>query len=717
MKKVLMTLMAVVMTMGVMAIPAKRGLWSTIQLANGTEVRVERVGDEHGHWLRAADGTCYVMNAEGKYVKESANVLTAKRQARLEAKQAKKRAIYASTSDGLGQKGKMSMGSVPSIGEFTIPVVMVQFSDLKFKSTTTVAKMNRYYNEEGYHDESGCVGSVRDYFKASSGGQFVPTFEVVGIVTLDKGYAYYGTNDSDGSDQHLDELPGHVISKAISTLGADFSKYVVQAGDENHTTGVPLLAMFYAGKGEATESQTNANSKYMWPCEWDDVEDAQGGNYNGVHFNSFFIGNELYTGGSSLMGMGVFCHEFGHALGLPDFYVTDYSYENDDPFGMWSIMDTGGYEGDSYAPMGYNAYEKSYMGWLELKEIGTAEEVVLQSPQGKAENSAYIIRNSTNETFIFENRQPGTFYPSEYGSGVLVTRIAYNYNQWKSNTLNNTQKKKRACVLTANGAKMSFSAENANLYGGSKTSIGALKTLSGTSMDANITKITKNNDGTITLTMKTQGGGTIDPDPTPGPGDDTPVSGVVFKETFDKCDGEGGNDDKWSGGMKAPSLQADNDGWTANDDKVYGANKCARFGKTGVTGTGTTPTFTLNGTATLTFRAGAWNASADGTTLELEVANGTVTPSSVTMTKGQFKEFTATVTGHGDVEITFAATKGRFFLDDVLVQGETSTAISTVRTQKAESRIFTLDGRYVGTDFNALNRGLYIVNGRKVVIK
>ena len=88
-----MTLMAVAMTMSVMAIPAKRGLWSTIQLANGTEVRVERVGDEHGHWLRAADGTCYVMNAEGKYVQESANVLTAKRQARLEAKQAKKRAI------------------------------------------------------------------------------------------------------------------------------------------------------------------------------------------------------------------------------------------------------------------------------------------------------------------------------------------------------------------------------------------------------------------------------------------------------------------------------------------------------------------------------------------------------------------------------------------------------------------------------------------------
>ena len=45
-----------------MAVPAKRGLWSTITLSDGTQVRVELKGDEHLHYLQATDGTCYVKN-------------------------------------------------------------------------------------------------------------------------------------------------------------------------------------------------------------------------------------------------------------------------------------------------------------------------------------------------------------------------------------------------------------------------------------------------------------------------------------------------------------------------------------------------------------------------------------------------------------------------------------------------------------------------------
>lgn len=70
------------------------------------------------------------------------------------------------------------------------------------------------------------------------------------------------------------------------------------------------------------------------------------------------------------MGIGVFVHEFGHALGLPDFYCTDYSYENNAGFGMYDVMDQGAYYG-LYArmPVGYTAYEKSFMGWLQIPEL------------------------------------------------------------------------------------------------------------------------------------------------------------------------------------------------------------------------------------------------------------------------------------------------------------------------------------------------------------
>ena len=152
MRKIFLSLCLLAVVVTAMAIPSKPGLWSYITLADGTEVRVQRVGDEHGHWLRAEDGRCFVMEGDS-YVLVDAETVQAKRQSRMEVKSARRRAIYSSTSDGLGKKGTMSMGAVPSIGEYTIPVVMVQFSDLKFKSSTTVAKMKRYYNEEGYSDE------------------------------------------------------------------------------------------------------------------------------------------------------------------------------------------------------------------------------------------------------------------------------------------------------------------------------------------------------------------------------------------------------------------------------------------------------------------------------------------------------------------------------------------------------------------------------------
>ena len=691
-----------------MAVPSKPGLWSTITLSDGTQVLVQRVGDEHMHWFQAADGTCYSIDGD-KYVKAEEEVLETMRQSRI-ATRAARRAITSSTTDGLGKKGKMSMGSCPSIGEFTIPVVMVQFKDTKFKASTTVAKMTRMYNEEGYHDESGTAGSVRDYFKAQSGGQFVPTFDVVGIVTLDTVAAYYGTNDSYGNDKNLDKLPLHVTKAAKEQLGIDFSKYVVPAGDSNHKKGVPLLAMLYAGKGEATEQESTANSKLLWPCEWDDVEDSYGGNYDGVHFNSFFIGNELL--GNRLMGMSVFCHEFGHALGLPDFYCTDYNYGNDDGFGYWSIMDAGAYvNSECRFPMGYTAYEKSYLGWLDMKEIGNADTITLQSPLGLAEGSAYIIRNSSTETFIFENRQTGTWYPSSFGNGVLVTRIAYSSSYWKQNIVNNTQSKKRACILTADGSKITSYARSSHLYGNGKNAIESLKTLSGTSKNIDVKKIVKNGDGTISLIFKVAD--------TPLPQDTTQVNipvakgDVIFYESFDQCMGRGGNDAIWSGNAGNGTIVYDNEGWEATAGK--GADECGKFGISSMAGSATTPTIVLNGQAVLSFRAAAWNTIVDDTQMVLSAQGGTVAPTYITLPKGEWGDFKANVTGTGSVRITFS-TANRFFLDEVKLQlVEGTNAIESIASQSSvHDDIYDLSGRRI---VGKPRKGLYIVNGRKVLMK
>lgn len=504
-----------------------------IAQSDGTQVMVYKNGDGHLAFYTTLDNRvvvrneqgdlCYaVLNKDGRLVAgnvvahdeadrsatETAYVETkalqpsdAVVQRKVQRRQApKRRACYASTADGLGKYGQSGMGAVNSIGEYTIPVIMVQFKDLKFKSSTTKAKMTRFYNEEGYSDETLCVGSVRDYFKSQSRGMFVPTFDIVCTVTLDKNYVKYGKNitsgEYEGYDVGLAEDNFFVtesIKKAVEQ-GVDFSKYVVNGG-------VPLVSILYAGPGEATEEN---GDDYIWPCEYDIDEDIEG-----VHFNSFFVGNELDYGGS-LMGMGVFCHEFGHALGLPDFYCTDGNYDEDDPMSNWSIMDTGAYVNDSRSPIGYNAYERSYLGWLDILELTEEGDMTLTSYDDATGNPAMLIRNSQKEYFILENRQPGTWYPADMGSGLLLTRFVYDKTEWDENTLNNTQKKKRAMVITANGKKMYYSGEQANLYGNAQKNITSLPLYSGSKLTTKpVYNITKNQDGTITFSYLVNTGGEI----------------------------------------------------------------------------------------------------------------------------------------------------------------------------------------------------------------
>lgn len=152
----------------------------------------------------------------------------------------------------------------------------------------------------------------------------------------------------------------------------------------------------------------------------------------------------------------------------------------------------------------------------------------------------------------------------------------------------------------------------------------------------------------------------------------------VFNETFDKNEGTGGNDGSWSGSIATNDLVPDNSRWTFVNGK--GANGCAKFGSGDNKGSATTPALGESGTLTLSFRAGAWDYKSENTTLNLSVSAGTIDESSVTLTKGEFKTYTATITNATEeTKITFEAanaSNNRFFLDDVVVtkQGVALTA-------------------------------------------
>lgn len=364
----------------------------------------------------------------------------------------------ASTDDGLGQYGTPGRGTVCSLGETLIPVIMVNFSDKAFQPHNDADKVTRFFNEPGYHDEDslGCIGSVKDYFEAQSNGLFSPSFRVVAHVTLDNGYQYYGANGSDGArDPNLNVMVTEAIDKASETV--DFAEYATEGA-------VPLVTVMFAGPGEQSSFEDGYND-YIWACYSTRSHTANGGT---VRINSFFVGNELLqmygsspndVTGAALDGVGLFCHEFGHALGLPDLYYTGKDDEIRNTIltmGYWDIMDYGQYFMNGYAPPGYTAYERSMLGWLQVHEL-TEPTYALLYPFGQEAQgpTAYVIRNPENEKeyYLLENRQVGTWYPSRMGTGMFVQHIDYDSNAWQYNTVNVNPDCQRVEFVPADGVK------------------------------------------------------------------------------------------------------------------------------------------------------------------------------------------------------------------------------------------------------------------------
>lgn len=144
---------------------------------------------------------------------------------------------------------------------------------------------------------------------------------------------------------------------------------------------------------------------------------------------------------------------------------------------------------------------------------------------------------------------------------------------------------------------------------------------------------------------------------------------TFFYESFDSCDGTGGNDGKWNGSIATNDISVT--GWTFI--KANGANACVKLGSGKDLGKATTPALGINtSTATLSFKAGAWNVDKENTTINVTANNGgTVEPSTITLKKGEWTDYTCTISGATErTTLTFAASQeknNRFFLDEVMV--------------------------------------------------
>lgn len=708
------------LVLSVWAVPAKRGVWCSLSLVDGTEVKAQLVGDEFLHYYVSEDGTKYVQDESTGLYRKMTDEVTAQRRAavrRAQAQGRQKRMLRKAQASNVFQGTKKGL------------IILVQFTDSKFKSGHDLALYRRIANDENYSGNN-FRGSIKDYFKAQSHGQFELDFDVAGICQLQHPYAYYGKNNS----QKEDVKPGEMVAEACLWAhehGINFSKY-----DWNGDGEVDQVFVLYAGHGEASYKDANTIWPHMYYLSASDYGKPL--SLDGVTVDTYACSSEL-NGDGNLDGIGTFCHEFSHCMGFPDLYDTS---SDGGWFGMgdFDLMCSGSYNGDSKCPAGYSAYEKAECGWLTLKDMTNIEQqtsIVGVQPMS-ADGDAYIIKNKGHEDeyYILENRQKTGWDSYLPASGLMITHVDYDADIWDWNMPNTSGKyedangntktndHQRLTIFRA-GKSTDEYGDASDLYPyGSNNSLtktsSPTSTLYNTNSDGSkymhvaITDIAIAADGTASFTLSKE----------EHQGGDVPVipsGSTLLYESFDECDGTGGNDGIWGGrSIGAGTPTYDNKGWTSTQGKVYASSACVRVGTSSVNGDITTPSFTVNGKAVLSFKAGAWNTSGDGTTLNLSVSNGTISPSSVTMKKGEWTDYNVTITANGNVKTTFKASKLRFFLDEVKVTDASTSGIREIEGSRSSSIVayYTLGGIQVTVPSSGIYLARYADGTiKKVVIR
>ena len=393
MKKILATLALLLGALHILsAVPAYPGKIRMTQ-PDGSVITIRLHGDEWFHYATDESGQVVARDADGFY--RPAPMPTAAE--REEAVQMRKAAQQ--------MRQSMAKASSLSIGTHRIPVVLVNFSDKEFVTTDPNTAFSNMLNQDGYSANGG-TGSVHDYYYENSHGAYDPVFEVFGPVTLSNTSAYFTDRASAALKEACNLLNNEI----------DFSQY-----DSDSDGSVDMILMYYAGYNQAE----GGGEDTIWPHQG-----YGSGYFDGKNISRYFCTSELRGNtGKRMCGIGTTSHEFGHSLGLPDFYDTD--YEKNGQAGAlytYSIMCSGSYNNNGCTPPYLNSEELRILGWMgEQTPITEKGTLTIEPVQNFV---AYRTDASKDgEYFVYECRKQAGWDRYIASGGLLVYHVDKSQNE------------------------------------------------------------------------------------------------------------------------------------------------------------------------------------------------------------------------------------------------------------------------------------------------
>lgn len=453
--------------------PAYRGTTRVLQ-PDGSSVSIRLVGDEYLHYNVTDDGYSLVRRDDGAYVYAQMNDEGQLEATALLAHDAGQRTAeeryYVEKVGRLVPQPTAQMAQVRrhnqvqrarqlsqnraslyDYSKFRGLVILVEYKDCSFRYSSYSNIMDGMINSDNYTGNSytnfsyygtnyRCTGSVRDYYRDNSDGIFVPTFDVVGPVKVNRSQYYVN------STENAVQLMVDACTAADSQV--NFSDYDVD-GDGT----VDMIYFIFAGLGSYIQGN---DSRLLWPHQFD-IRYQRNVRKDGVYLGRYACSNELFgwSDWSVLEGIGTMCHEFTHVLGLPDLYDTGNQYQGEcvTP-ATWSVMASGADGNYGRTPCGFSLFERHALGFTTPQIITEAGNFSLEALN--VSNAGYRLNTPVKkESFYIENRQNTKWDAVLPGHGMLIFRVdSTNTSAWgETNTVNDNPAHPYYELIRAGGVK------------------------------------------------------------------------------------------------------------------------------------------------------------------------------------------------------------------------------------------------------------------------
>ncbi len=268
-------------------------------------------------------------------------------------------------------------------------VIPVQFPDEEAKSS--IEEINeKFFGNRGFSE----------FYEDQSYGNLEITGQVANTwYTLENDMGYYG----DDYEANIEEMITEAVYAADTDI--DFSQY-----DYNNDGIVDGLFVVHAGE---PDENGGGNTEEIW-SHYYSIDPVTVDGVQVIDYET--ISEESPT--------GIIAHEFGHYLGLPDFYDTDPSDGSSKGVGEWSVMAYGAYLDP---PGSFDPWSKIYLNWLgnaQYFEIIEDDYYTISQDTSTEEGTKYYaIPFSSEELFLIENRHETELMNGDDASGILIWHI------------------------------------------------------------------------------------------------------------------------------------------------------------------------------------------------------------------------------------------------------------------------------------------------------